>query len=288
MKILSVIITYNSEYWIKKNITSILNNSEGVDIEILVVDNASNDSTINIIKNNFPEVKIIESGKNLGFGAANNLAFLYALEIGYDFVFLINHDGWLLPEFWKKTLPILSDEEYTKYGLLSPIHFDATLKDFDFGFKRYLGNTLGKNNNEVINVDLINGAFLFISKECLIKVRGFDPIFFFYGEDIDLCLRAKKKGYKIGIIKNASVVHDRKERVLSDDRIWNHLVANHLIQIKSISGGFYKSFFKTNYSIFVECFRNISDKKQSKNYLRLFFYLLRNISQIKNAYYNFN
>jgi len=286
MKILAIIVTYNSEKWIDKNISSIL--QQGFVGDVLVIDNGSKDNTLNIIIDNFPKVRIIKSKENLGFAKANNLGFEIAKKEQYDYVFLINHDGWLLPDFWNHMLPVLSDPNYNDYGLLTPVHLDSTEKELDYGFRKYAGDALEKNKGKVIEIDLINGAFLFISRKCLEVVKGFDPVFFFYGEDIDLCLRTKKKGFKIGVISNAKVVHDRKERLLTDDRIWNHLVANHLIQLKSIQGGFYKSFLKTNYSIFAGYFHHISNKKQRKNYIKLFFYLLRNRSRIQNAYNNFN
>lgn len=286
MKILAIIITYNSEKWIDKNISSIFQQDFVGDV--LVIDNGSEDKTLDIVKSKFPQVRIIESGENLGFAKANNLGFEIAKKEHYDYVFLVNHDGWLLPDFWNHVLPVLSHPNYEDYGLLSPVHLDSTEIELDYGFRKYAGDALEKNSDNVIEIDFINGAFLFISRKCLKEIKGFDPVFFFYGEDIDLCLRVKKRGYKIGVFRVAKVVHDRKERILTDDRVWNHLVASYLIQLKSIRGGFYKSFLKTNYSIFTGYFHHISNKKQRKNYIKLFFYLWRNKSRIKNAYYTFN
>lgn len=289
MKILVILITYNSQKWIRKNLRSIFADSDTVSLDVYIVDNGSTDDTVNIIKKEFPRVLLQESKENLGFGKANNLAFSYALKNQYDYVFLVNHDGWLLPKFWENASLILSNPQYVNYGLLSPVHYDETERELDFGFKRYIGNQLkNSEDREVIDVDLINGAFLFISRECLIEAKGFDPIFFFYGEDIDLCLRAKRKGYKIGVMKNAYVVHDRRMRALTEDRIWKHLVANYLIQIKSIPGGFYPSFFKTFYSIFGGYLQYSNDKKTRKNYHKLIQYLWSIKKELKKSYKNFN
>lgn len=284
MKILSLLITYNSEKWIEKNINSIFQGTDKVDV--LIIDNGSNDQTLKIIKEKFPKVRLIESKENLGFAKANNLGFEIAKSEGYDFVFLINHDGWLFHDFWKHVFPIISSIDYESYGLFSPAHFDGSEKEYDFGFKKYLGNIdLTKSDKSVVDIEYINGAFLLISLRCLKVVKGFDPIFFFYGEDIDLCLRVRKRGYKIGIIKEAKAVHDRKERKMTEERAWNHLVARYLIQIKSIDGGFSLSFYKTIYSLLKEL---SSFGKNHKSYLKLILYLFNNKSRIKKSYKLFN
>lgn len=286
MKILAIIVTYNSEKWIDKNINSII--QHGFTGDVLVIDNGSQDTTLELVRNKFPKVRLIESDENLGFARANNLGFEIAKKELYDYVFLVNHDGWLLPGFWSQVLPILSSTQYNDYGLLSPVHLDATEKKLDYGFEKYVRNALQTGHANIENIDMINGAFLFISQQCLEAVKGFDPIFFFYGEDIDFCLRAKKKGYKIGVVRDAKVVHDRKDRQLTDERVWNHLIASYLVQIKSIPGGFLQSFLKTNYSVFLEYICNVTNEKHRKIYAKLFFHLWKNRSLIKNAYNNFN
>lgn len=246
MKILSIIITYNSEKWIDKNISSIF--QQGFAGDVLVIDNGSKDKTLEIVKANFPKVRIIKSKENLGFAKANNLGFEIAKKEQYDYVFLVNHDGWLLPGFWNEVMPILSNPDYSKFGLLSPVHLDSTEKELDYGFKKYGEQALKTSNEKVETIDLINGAFLFISRKCLAEIDGFDPVFFFYGEDIDLCLRAKKKDFMIGVIRNAEVVHDRQERKMTKERLQLHLFANTVIQIKGDRSGFVKSFSKAVFS----------------------------------------
>lgn len=285
MKILAIIITYNSEKWIDKNISSIF--QQGLVGDVLVIDNGSEDKTLDIVKSKFPQVKIIESGENLGFAKANNLGFEIAKKEHYDYVFLVNHDGWLLPDFWNHVLPILSDPNYEHYGLLSPVHLDSTEIELDYGFRKYAGDALEKNADNVIEIDSINGAFLFISRKCLEEIKGFDPVFFFYGEDIDLCLRAKKRGYKIGVLRDAKVVHDRQERAMTEERLQLHLFANTLIQIKADRSGFLKSFCKALFS-------NVSLAFQKNKlfgyvpdlYFRNIIKLVSRFSLIKNSYNN--
>ncbi|WP_312323007.1 glycosyltransferase family 2 protein [Soonwooa sp.] len=280
MKVLNVIVTYNSAFWIQKNLNSIYNQDDLLTLDTLIIDNGSTDDTCQIIKDKFPQVKLIESKENLGFAKANNLAFQHALSLDYEYVFLINHDGWLLRDFWENALPVL--ENYKDFGLLSPYHYDAGGQDYDYGFQRYLATSKNTELNPA-EVELINGAFLFISKACLQKTKGFDPLFFFYGEDIDLCIRAKSHGFKIGLIEGANVVHDRKERPMTKEREYYHLVANHLVQFKSIRSGFYSSYFKTLYSASLGMFSK-NKLGGSANYLRLISFLISNISRLKYSY----
>lgn len=286
MKILAIIVTYNSEKWIDKNINSII--QHGFTGDVLVIDNGSQDTTLELVRNKFPKVRVIESDENLGFARANNLGFEIAKKELYDYVFLVNHDGWLLPGFWSQVLPILSSTQYHEYGLLSPVHLDATEKKLDYGFEKYVKGGLREKSKDVVETDLLNGAFLFISHKCLTTVKGFDPAFFFYGEDIDLCHRAKRKGYKLGVISNAKVVHDRQEREMTKDRLKHHLYANALIQIKSDEGAFVKSFAKAILSnVYLLFIKNTLFGYIPELYVQNLVRLIMNSNQIKNSYNNY-
>ncbi|QIG90339.1 glycosyltransferase family 2 protein [Chryseobacterium sp. POL2] len=284
MKILATIISFNSEKWISKNIQSLYKNSKDCIVDVLVIDNGSTDKTCQIIQQKFPFVNLIRNNENLGFGKANNIAFEYALEKQYNYIFLVNHDGWLMSGFWEKCVPVLTNNK--NFGLLSPYHYDSTEKEYDYSFKRYLQTVKMTAETEIREVELINGAFLFISRECLLKTKGFDPLFFFYGEDIDLCLRAKAQGYKIGIIEGANVVHDRKERLMSKERLYYHLIANHLIQFKSIKTGFYSSFCKTIYSAMISMLSK-NRITSRKDYIKLVLYMFENRTTLKKSYDSF-
>ncbi|HOT65137.1 MAG TPA: glycosyltransferase, partial [Dysgonamonadaceae bacterium] len=95
-----IIVSYNFETWIDRCIPSI--QASTLPATILVVDNASQDRTYEIIRNRYPEVVLIENKENLGFGKANNIGMRYALEKGFDYVFLLNQDAWLEPNALEK------------------------------------------------------------------------------------------------------------------------------------------------------------------------------------------
>ena len=94
--ILIVIVTYNAMRWIDKCLSSV--NCSNVQSDIFVVDNCSTDGTPDYIAQHYPDAILIRSPKNLMFGKGNNVGLRYALENGYDYVYLLNQDAWLMPD----------------------------------------------------------------------------------------------------------------------------------------------------------------------------------------------
>jgi GT2 family glycosyltransferase len=212
MPVLIVIVTYNASKWIEKVISSI----SGYDI--LIVDNNSSDSTLDLISL-YPVIKVIKSDRNLGFGAANNIGLKFALENDYQYTFLLNQDAWPKGNSILKLIEIANTN--TEFGILSPVHLTGDGGKLDYGFTQYIKNSvddlmlndliLGKKSN-IYQVPFVNAAAWLVSKECLQKVGGFDPLFFHYGEDYNYCQRVNFHGYKIGIAIDAFIFHDRENR----------------------------------------------------------------------------
>lgn len=208
-----IIATYNALQWINK----CLNSCKG--FNVIVVDNNSKDGTVNVITNNFPEVKILPQNKNLGFGAANNIGISYALKQGADYVFLLNQDAYLKP----KTINTLIEihKKNTLFGILSPIHVNNAENELDRNFSYYI--SYDKNYNllydalvnklkPVYEVPFVNAAAWLIPKNTLLTVGGFDPMFFHYGEDDNYCQRVLYHGLKIGIAPTTFIIHDRENK----------------------------------------------------------------------------
>lgn len=218
----AIITTYNGRKWYYKCFTSLINSS--LQLKIVAIDNASSDDTVQYIKNKFPGIKLIESDKNLGFGQANNLGIKYSLEQGADFVFLLNQDAHINPE----TIEMLvkTHKKHPEYGILSPIHLNGAGDKLDKGFLNYAGpeytekllNDFCLNQvSDVYESRFVNAAAWLISRECLQKVGGFDPIFFHYGEDNNYCQRVIYHGLKIGIVPSLNIFHDREYKAKKYD-----------------------------------------------------------------------
>lgn len=133
MKILVIIVSYNFERWIDRCLNSLRQSEQQADV--VVIDNASQDRTVSLIESRYPEVRLIKSKENLGFGRANNIGMKIALKEGYDAVFLLNQDAWIDA----KVLGELSElsRSHPRYGILSPIHLTGSGEKLEQGFAGY-------------------------------------------------------------------------------------------------------------------------------------------------------
>lgn len=243
----SIVVTFNGSQWIYKCLESLGQH------KVIVVDNASTDNTIEIIEKNFPETIIVRNAKNLGFGRANNIGLKKALDAGTDYVFLLNQDAWVESDTIEKLIGI--QKNHPQFGVLSPIHLSGELSSLDDKFNSFLRREQGKSllddlliyNNKiklVYPMKFINAAAWLISKGCLERVGGFDPIFPHYGEDNDFLKRCFYHGYKLGVVPDTYIYHDRNRDVkLLDEKLnVDNLYINFLKEIKVIDHDFIKKY----------------------------------------------
>ncbi|WP_418697133.1 glycosyltransferase family 2 protein [Bacteroides sp.] len=223
MKILVIIVSYNFERWIDRCLGSLRQSEQQADV--VVVDNASQDRTVQLIKEHYPEVRLIRSKENLGFGRANNIGMKIALEEGYDAVFLLNQDAWIDA----KVLGTLSklSLKHPRYGILSPVHLTGSGDKLEQGFAGYAGldnleevkreeNRQGmEEQQELVTLPFINAAFWMIPTSVLREVGGFCPLFYHYGEDVDYVNRLHHHGYSVGYSPAVFGCHDREHRKVS-------------------------------------------------------------------------
>lgn len=210
--ILTIVVTYNGMRWIERCLESAARST--VHSDVFVVDNGSTDGTADYIAEHFPDVKLFRSPENLMFGRGNNVGLEYALKNGYDYVYLLNQDAWLMPDALEKLVETHSS--HPEYGILSPMQMKPGGVDYENLF-----NVLVVNRNpdfaedlasgqlkDVYNVKFVQAAHWLISRECLEKVGGFSPSFPHYGEDNNFCNRALYHSFKIGVVPAAKAVHD--------------------------------------------------------------------------------
>jgi len=225
-----IIVNYNVKEFLQNLLYSVEKASTNITKEIIIVDNASDDGSVEFIKEKFPSVKLIENKKNIGFGKANN----QALEIATGkFILLINPDVVVSEDTFDKMISffeknpqsglagckILNGDgsfylacrrsfpgpwtSFTKLSGLSSLFPKSRI------FARY--NLTYLDQNETYEVDAISGAFMLMRKEVYEKVGGFDEQFFMYGEDLDLCYRIQKAGYKVFYVHSAQIIHYQGE-----------------------------------------------------------------------------
>lgn len=219
--IYGVVVTYNGSKWLDRCIYSLTNSS--VSVNVIVIDNGSSDGTPDKIRQNYPEVEIIEAHQNLGFGKANNIGLKKAHEAGADYVFLLNQDAWVESDAIEKLVG--AAERHPEYGIVSPIHLNGSGEKLDKNFINYilpqscpdLISDLGARRlkNKVYRVDFVNAAGWLISRKAIAMIGGFNPIFFAYCEDDNYIHRLRFHGLEVGIFPHSNMYHDREDRPLS-------------------------------------------------------------------------
>lgn len=208
-RVLTIIVSYNFERWIERCLGSLEGSHYPTDV--VVVDNASSDRTVEILSTKYRWVRLIRSQRNLGFGQANNLGMKIALDENYDYVFLLNQDAWIDADAIGTWVEL--SHRYPEYGVISPVHFNGTGERLDRSFAQYIGGTLPDSSKEhpLIELTFINAAFWFIPVPVLRQVGGFSALYFHYGEDVDYLHRVQYYGYRVGYAPQTMGCHDRKE-----------------------------------------------------------------------------
>jgi len=223
LKIAIIIVSYNGEDFLFNCLNS-LQKQNWPNYEIIVVDNKSRDDSIKIIKDNWPQIKIIANRKNLGFAVANNQGIDYALSNGADNIVLLNQDTVVQPDFLTSGIKVLQDKSI---GLACPkILYKNSDKIWWAGSELYrglkiltkptirLGRHIGKKKSDnkkysqPTETDYITGCALFTRRDVINKIGQLDQKLFMYGEDVDWSFRAKKAGYKIIYFPTTTVWHD--------------------------------------------------------------------------------
>lgn len=218
-----IIVNYNTKEVTKKCIESIIDKTNEVNYEIILVDNASSDGSVESIKEkHFPHITIIENEGNFGFGRANNIGTKVA---NGQYIFFLNSDTFLLNDavslFYKKAkergtfilgcylqdlegnyINSYSDFEDRKHIIVRSLYL----------YLPWLLKIRKQSTNNRIEpiekkVDFITGADLFIRKVDYDRLGGFDENFFMYCEDEDLCLRASKLGIPCWVITEPKIIH---------------------------------------------------------------------------------
>ena len=219
MNLSIVIINWNSREYLEKCLESLSRQRLGSDCEIVVVDGASYDGSDEMVRDRFPEVHFVQSPENIGYGRCCNLG---ARAARGKYLLLLNPDTELKPGSVGALLAAL--ESRPKFGLAG-----ARLTDpdgsfqhssthplpgifntvFDCSFVRHLmWRASGRSQKKSpFSVHAVSGACMLVRTALFRSIGGFNPRFFMYGEDVDLCQRVREAGYRICHVPMAEVVH---------------------------------------------------------------------------------
>lgn len=231
-----IILSYNTKDLLSQCLNSIKKFIKEVSYEVIVVDNASTDGSVEFIKNKFPQIKLIKSNENVGFAKGINLAEKstkgkYLLFLNSDTIFNDNNIREMI-EFIDKR-----DEIGIVGGLL--LDRDGS-RQRSFGkFYNLLVSTIMlvggdtaeminyKIKNEPMKVDWVSGGFMLVRKELFERLKGFDENFFMYIEDMEFCYRMKKVGYLTYVYPKSSVLHEKhgsSNRSFAVEQIYKGLI----------------------------------------------------------------
>lgn len=236
--IFAIVVTYNGSQWIDKCFGSLVNSS--IPLKILAIDNGSTDGTPNIIREKFPQVEVIETGENLGFGKANNIGLKRTLDENADYAFLLNQDAWIESDTIEKLVAIQQNNK--QLHLLSPIHLNGKGDTIDRNFQNYLGpnftpgfysDLFTKQIKPYYIGKYANAAAWLLTNHCLQVVGGFDPMFKQYGEDDNYINRLHTKKLALAIVPDALIYHDRpQDGVMHKSFYKNHIYTQSLLTLK--------------------------------------------------------
>ncbi len=224
IKVTVIIVTWNSEAVIKQCVASVLDQKYD-DLEIIIIDNNSADKSADVIRKEFPRVRLVENGQNKGFSAAVNQGLGQA---GGEYVLLLNPDAIMSPGSLGAMLKFMDDHPGSgacgckildDAGRLmwSCFHFpDLTSEIMEisllsrlFPGSRFFGRYLMSywDHKSTRQVDWITGACLMLRRKALESAGLMDESFFMYSEDMDLCYRLAKNNFSVYYIADAHVRH---------------------------------------------------------------------------------
>lgn len=266
MQLSVIILNYNVRYFLEQCVLSVQEAISNIDGEIIIVDNNSSDDSCHMMKNRFPEIKLIKNKSNLGFPKGNNIG---VSEAKGEFICILNPDTVVAQDTFEKILAFAKRQSNlgivgcklidgtgnflpeSKRGIPTPwvaftkitglYHFFSKYKLFN----QYYAQNL--NENESGKVDILVGAFMVMKRDFYIDLNGFDENCFMYSDDIDLSYRSLLKGKSNYYFHETSVIHYKGESTVKDKL--------YMKRFQEAMHFFYKKHFKV--SLFFSLFMKI-------------------------------
>lgn len=230
MELSVIIVNYNVKHFLEQCLHSVYKASKNMSVEVFVVDNNSVDGSVQLIREKFPNVHLIENKVNVGFSKANNQAIQQSKG---EFILLLNPDTVVEEDTFQKVVNFMKNHPEagglgvkmidgkgvflpeSKRGLPTP--WVAFYKMFGLSRLFPKSKKFGKyhlsylSENEIHEVDVLAGAFMLMRKSVLDKVGLLDETFFMYGEDIDLSYRIQQGGFKNYYFPETTIIHYKGE-----------------------------------------------------------------------------
>lgn len=214
MKRVAVIVpNWNGKDVLATCLGSLLTQSEPA--EIIVVENGSNDGSLEFLQANFPDVQLVVNSKNLGFAGGVNSGICEAMEIGYEFVALFNNDAIADKDWLKRLVEVLDVEK--EYGIVTGrllsgdnLFIDSTGENYtNWGlpYPRGRGEPVSDKYDKLTNVFAASGGASLYRVKMLAEIGLFDADFFAYYEDVDISFRAQLSAWQVRYVPGAIAYH---------------------------------------------------------------------------------
>lgn len=209
--------------------------------QLLVIDNNSPDGGGEVLAANLPADELLRLTSNTGYAGGNNAGFDVALRNNAEYVLVVNPDVRLPPDSLSAYISALKQDE--TFGALNPVQIAAN-GTVDNGFSQAVLATSqpieGHDNQDLLEATTLFGAALVLPSRTLRLVGGFDPLFFAYGEEEDLCRRIRSRGLKLVVTSLSPVTHHRTKEGsgVSDFVLFLRLKGTYLYSLKNPQLGF--------------------------------------------------
>jgi GT2 family glycosyltransferase len=225
-----VIVNYNVKDYLYKCLNSIIASTGNLKVQTIVVDNNSQDGSVEFLSKKFNFVDFIPLNDNIGFGRANNIGIEKAFG---KYLLILNPDTILQDDTLNIMYGFMENNPQTAISTCKVLNSDGSFQSacrrgFPSPFTSFCklfglqslfpkSKTFGKYNmtylpiDQTYNIDAVIGAFMFCRTDIIKQIGGFDKDFFMYGEDLDLCYRVNKAGYFITYYPATSIIHFKGE-----------------------------------------------------------------------------
>lgn len=212
-----ILVNYNTPKHTTDCISSILANCDNQLFEIVVVDNASHDDSLQLLQQAFPQLHYIANTENLGFAEGNNVGLRYSIDNRYTYSLVINTDTIVEEDIISALKQHL--DTFPKAGAVQPaiywLHNRTQLWNGPGYFNKLIGDirsdksqSAQKSTDTIKQVDWITGCCMFIRNSALLKSSLFNKQFFLYYEDVELSFRIKNAGYELHYLPSIKILHE--------------------------------------------------------------------------------
>ena len=213
MELSIIIVNYKTPYLLLRCVESIYATTTLSDFEIIVVDNASHDDSEKVITNRFPKIKWIQKKENDGFGRANNIGFRESIG---DYLLFVNSDMILLPDTIDRCIieikknpkiGVLGCKLFNEDGSIQKSKYSGNGSCFDILESNLVMDYMFSLNKKEKKIRALMGSFMLIPRGVLEIVGLFDPDYFMYSEEIDLCRRIEKSKFFLMYFDEVGAIH---------------------------------------------------------------------------------